>query len=140
MPLTMRTNARPFPFAILGPTLENTDVKLKWSDERIAILSLDPNAIVVTDPFDPAQGQRSLVSGMVRPAGQPGTTDVTANLVDWTTDPDTTLATVTDTLTVVEPGEGVPEWAGTFFGGTLALTVTAAEESAPAKSSHHRRK
>ena len=126
MPLTMRTNARPFQFYIMGPTLESTAVKLKWSDEAVAVLSLDPRAAVVTDPFDPAQGQRSLVSGMVRPAGQPGTTDVTANLVDHTTDPDTTLATVTDTLTVVEPGEGVPEWAGTFFGGTLALTAPAA--------------
>jgi hypothetical protein len=133
--LTVRTDARPFQFYIMGPTIDDTAVKLKWSDETISVISLDPRPGIVENPFDPAQGQRSLVSGVIRPAGVAGTTDVEARLVDHTTDPDTTLATQTDTLTVVEPGEGVPEWEGSFFGSALALTVTEdapPDEGAPA--------
>jgi hypothetical protein len=117
--LTVTSNARPFLFYILGAEVPEAEVKLKWSDETVAVISLDPAAVVVGDPYDPAQGSRSLISGAIRPLAE-GSSTITATLVDVHND-DAVLGTAEDTITVVAPGEGVPEWAGTFFGGTLPL-------------------
>jgi hypothetical protein len=125
--LTLRSDAPAFQFYILGPVIEDTTVKLKWTDDTIARITLDSRAATtfVTDPLFPDEPQPSLVSGTVRAAGPAGTTEITATLYAHITDPDAALATVTDTLTVVEPGEGVPESSGTFFGGAFKLVVKA---------------
>ena len=128
MALKLTTTARNFPFCViaqdasgLGAALPSgVTVKLSAAPADIAVISLDPNPLPISSPTDPASGTRSVASGVANPGTKAGGTTVTAEFVDAT---GKSVASITDTVNVIEPGEGVPAWEGQLFGAEMPLTV-----------------
>src|SRR5262252_3523974 len=128
MALTLTLDAPNFPFSVvakdsagnLGAALPaNTDVDVTANPGGIAVISLDPNPMPVNNPFDPHAGTKSVSSGVVNGITV-GNTTVTAAILN---PDDSTLAQITDTVTVVAPSAGVAPWAGSFFGASTPIVL-----------------
>jgi hypothetical protein len=140
MALTVTTTARNFPFCVIAkgtagpgaPLPADAGVSVTADPAGLVAVSLDPAPLPVNNPFDPANGTKSVISGIVNALGTAGSVTITATILN----PDgTTLAQATDTLTVVDAAPGVAEWAGQLFGAGAAVDITG-QKSAPATHEH----
>jgi len=142
MALKITTNARNFPFCViaqdatgLGAALpEGLTVRISAAPPDAATISLDPNPLPINNPLDPASGTPSVASGVVNPAVKKNAT-ATAEFIDAS---GASVGTVTDTIQVIDPAAGVPEWQGSLFGAALPLAVpTPSHASAAGAAAHH---
>jgi hypothetical protein len=133
MPLTLRQNGPNYPFYVIAknaaglgaPLPGGASLQVGADPAGIGVVSLDPNPVRIQNPRDPASGTASVASGVVSPVAV-GETTVKVQLFT----PGTAIAAleIEDTVTVVAPADGVPEWAGDLFGTGLPLDVTLAPE------------
>jgi hypothetical protein len=147
MALTLTKDAPNFPFSVVAKDSEGNlgaalpvgaaGVKVTANPEGVAVVSLDPNPVPVNNPFDPYTGTKSVSSGVVNPM-EVGNSTITAAILN----PDgTSLAEITDTVSVVDPAPGVAPWAGTLFGAGAPIALpapgTAAKAAAPTPIHHN---
>jgi hypothetical protein len=142
MALKITTAARNFPFCViaedasgLGAALpSDLTVRISAAPLDLAVISLDPNPLAVNNPFDPASGTRSVASGVANPGTKTGQTTVTAEFIDAT---GASVAKITDTVSVIDAGPGVPEWVGQLFGVAMPLSLPTAARASAAGAEQH---
>jgi len=130
MALTLRKDARNFPFQVIAKDAngalgaprppEVVHAVIGADPVGIVVISLDPNPVPINNPMDSASGTKSVISGVVNATGELGKTTATASLLNAD---GTVFASVTDMVRVVDIAAGVSEWAGTFFGTDVPLDL-----------------